>query len=527
MKKHLILFLTAALMVLFVSFSALNAGDPVNFTIGWASLDITPDQPVLISGQFHARISEGIMDPLTVTALALESGSGPSSEKTIMISADLVVITDGTRDGSADNLRDNVRRILTGSIPELRPEQVVLNATHTHSGPLYNSSKDAREAYGVELDAMPPVECLAFLSERIAMVAEHAWNNRSTGGISYGQSQAVVSHNRLQVDFSGKSNMYGNVNRPEFSHMEGFEDHSVNLLFTWDSKRNLTGVLINLAAPSQVSEHEYKLSADFWHDTRVELRKRLGKDIFIFAQCSASGDQSPHVMVGADAEERMQQIKFPGVESGRGSLARRKQIAIRISDAVTSVFPYMRDHIEWDPVFTHHMKVIKLSRRLMSEEDVAGALSESEQWRERYEQLLLDLEKNPAIKDKPRWYYEISRSFRRMSWGQNVSERYELEKVQPLLPVEAHVIRIGEIVIATNPFELYLDYGMRIKARSPAVQTFIVQLAGSGTYLPTSRSIAGGAYGAVPASTLVGPAGGEEFVEKTLEMINNAWHGEK
>jgi hypothetical protein len=95
------------------------------------------------------------------------------------------------------------------------------------------------------------------------------------------------------------------------------------------------------------------------------------------------------------------------------------------------------------------------------------------------------------------------------------------------LPVEAHVIRIGDIVIATNPFELYLDYGLRIKARSPAVQTFIVQLAGSGTYLPTSRSIAGGAYGAVPASTLVGPAGGEEFVEKTLEMINKSWLGEK
>jgi hypothetical protein len=527
MKKYLILFLPAALLVLFAGSSAGNTGAPVDFKVGWASLDITPDQPVLISGQFHARVSEGIMDPLTVTALALESGSGPSSEKTIMISADLVVITDGTRDGSADNLRDNVRRILMGSIPELRPEQVVLNATHTHSGPFYSRGADAREAYGVELDAMPPAECLAFLSERIAIVAERAWNNRKTGGISYGQGQAVVSHNRLQVDLSGNSNMYGNVNRPEFSHMEGFEDHSVNLLFTWDGSRNLTGVLINLAAPSQVSEHEYKLSADFWHDTRVELRKRLGKDIFIFAQCSAAGDQSPHTMVGADAEERMQQIKFPGVESGRGSPARRKQIAIRISDAVTSVFPYMRDHIEWDPVFSHRMEVMELSRRLMSKEDVEGALSESEQWRERYEQLLLDLERNPAIKDKPRWYYEISRSFSRMSWGQNVSERYELEKVQPLLPVEAHVIRIGDIVIATNPFELYLDYGLRIKARSPAVQTFIVQLAGSGTYLPTSRSIAGGAYGAVPASTLVGPAGGEEFVEKTLEMINKSWLGEK
>jgi len=44
--------------------------------------------------------------------------------------------------------------------------------------------------------------------------------------------------------------------------------------------------------------------------------------------------------------------------------------------------------------------------------------------------------------------------------------------------------------LATNPFELFLDYGMRIKARSKALQTFVVQLAcDSSGYLPT-QSIA-------------------------------------
>ena len=108
-----------------------------------------------------------------------------------------------------------------------------------------------------------------------------------------------------------------------------------------------------------------------------------------------------------------------------------------------------------------------------------------------------------------------------------MKERYDLEKVQPKLPVELHVVRLGDIVIATNPFELYLDYGMRIKARSSAIQTFIVQLAGGGTYLPTERSIAGGAYGAVPASTLLGPEGGQELVEKTLELIYQVMPPEK
>ena len=37
--------------------------------IGWASREITPERPALLRGQFHARVSEGVMDPVTVTAL--------------------------------------------------------------------------------------------------------------------------------------------------------------------------------------------------------------------------------------------------------------------------------------------------------------------------------------------------------------------------------------------------------------------------------------------------------------------------
>jgi len=59
-----------------------------------------------------------------------------------------------------------------------------------------------------------------------------------------------------------------------------------------------------------------------------------------------------------------------------------------------------------------------------------------------------------------------------------VLDRFELQKTQPTMPVEVHVIRLGDMAIATNRFELYLDFGIRIKARSKAVQTFVVQLAG-------------------------------------------------
>jgi hypothetical protein len=183
----------------------------------------------------------------------------------------------------------------------------------------------------------------------------------------------------------------------------------------------------------------------------------------------------------------------------------------------------MKANIDWDPVFDHRMEKVELSRRLISREDVDRSLKEAGEMKKKYEQLLLEIKENPRIKEKPRWYTGVTSTYTRMKRGYSVKERYELQKVQPRIPFEIHVLRIGDIAMATNPFELYLDYGIRIKGRSPAIQTFVVQLTGGGTYLPAARSLTGGSYGAVPASTLVGPEGGEELVEKTLEILNVFW----
>ncbi|MGI6574178.1 MAG: hypothetical protein ACOX19_12480 [Fermentimonas sp.] len=519
MKKTISILITS-LLLLFFSHCTNNNGERKgeseagNLLIGWATEDITPDRPVLIQGQFPARVSEGILDPLTVTALVLESVGETSSEKVVLVSCDII--------GIRSELLAAVQNRLKDLLPEIKPEAIILNATHTHAAPYASVATDSKSIYGIELGTMSPAECLEYISENIASAVVEAWNNREPGGISYGLGHAVVGHNRLQADFDGKSLMYGNTNRPEFSHMEGFEDHTVNLLYTWDEKSNLTGVVINVPCPSQVSGSVYQISADYWHETRLEVRRRLGDNVYVLPQCGSAGDQSPHIRIYEKAESRMQKLMFPEeTEIGNSTVARRKQIAVRIADAVTSVYPHVKDNIEWSPVVKHEMKVMNLSRRLISMSDVNSSIEEAKQWTKKYEELLAEIEANPKIKEKDRWYHEITQTYTRVKRGESVKERYELEKVQPKLPVQIHVARIGDIVMATNPFELYLDYGTRIKARSSATQTFIIQLSnGSYGYLPTSRSISGGAYGAVPASTQIGPEGGQELVEGTLEIID-------
>jgi len=485
--------------------------------IGWAGTDLTPDQPVQIAGQFHVRVSEGVLDPITATALALSSGDGESQTGVVLVSCDLVCIPYG--------LLKSVRERVATDTPGLDPDGVILNATHTHTAPDARQETDHLELGGcipssgmfTELATMEPADYVPFAAQRIAEAVGAAWRTRRPSTVGYGLGQAVVGHNRRSSYYSGHSQMYGDTSTADFSHIEGYEDHSVNVLATWDAAGELTGVVVNVACPSQVTETLFQLSADYWHDTRAELRRRLGDGLFVLPQCSVAGDQSPHILVGKAAEERMLRL------AGR---TERQEIAVRIADAVTAVLPLITNERSANPVLLHRGETVELSRRKLSEADVQEALAEANKLRAEHETLRNELEAHPEQRDEPRWYVRITECYRRMKWFEAVQKRFEVGRTHPRLPVEVHVLRIGDAVLATNPFEYYLDFGTQIKARSAAVQTFLVQLAGAGTYVPTGRAVAGKSYGATPGSTSVGPEGGRELVDWTVAAIKALWEAE-
>lgn len=90
-----------------------------------------------------------------------------------------------------------------------------------------------------------------------------------------------------------------------------------------------------------------------------------------------------------------------------------------------------------------------------------------------------------------------------------------------MLPTEVYIVRLGTIAIATNPFELFLDYGNQIKACSNAEQTFLIQLSnGAEGYLPTLKAERGGNYSAFRSLGQVVHMGGEQLVCCTLQEIN-------
>jgi hypothetical protein len=471
--------------------------------VGWSESSITPDKPVMLQGQFHERISEYVQSELVVTVLALETrdSSGGALEQMMIGACDLC-------DVSAELLAE-VRRRLSGKLPGLCLDKLLLNATHTHTGPV---KTDAEAGAGSLIysyipkelqpvvnpragEVMPPREYSEFLVERLCEAFTEAWQRRAPGLASWQLAHAVVGHNRRLVYDDGSAEMYGSSDTTNFVCIEGPSDHGIELLYLWDRTGRLSGVVVNVACPSQVVEGHSFISADYWGEVRQQLRERFSGQLFILPMCGAAGDQSPRDLIRRRRQE-------PSMHDVEGAV----ELGTRITDAVAGKYEAAAREKRPGLVFRHLVGCMDLPLRMVSRQEHAEAKA-------RFEAVLT--RRKPGQRLNTRGIVEL------FAPG-GVMARYDRQQQSPFYSPEIHAIRLGEIAIATNPFELFADYGLRIKGRSRALQTFVVQLAcGKGGYLPTEKAVVGGGYSAIVASGLVGPEGGRILVEQTVRLINS------
>ena len=205
----------------------------------------------------------------------------------------------------------------------------------------------------------------------------------------------------------------------------------------------------------------------------------------------------------------MLQLKYGAGLSRLDNRGLRKEIAHRVAVAVEHIEPVIRKDLRDSVVLKHEYQTLKLDHWNVTDKEYETLQAESKELRARLEEL----------GDGDRLSSAYTSTHSRLAWCQRAVDRYEhpLENV----PVEVNVVRLGDIAIVTAPFEYYLDFGDRIKGRSEAVQTFVVQLVGGGSYLPTERAAAGLSYGAIPASCKVSPKGGQQLVEAAVATVRS------
>lgn len=478
--------------------------------IGWSEADITPvtDKFMPLMGQYYARVTHEIHSRLKTVAVAISSGDEYFLEASI------------------DNVGMNVafHKLVCDEVckqePSLSPEKIFIHAIHTHSAPsiatkLFRWDEVEDEVTKDESNILSSQEYVRFVVPIISKCFVDAWRGRKPGGIIRGFGNARIGHCRRAVYSNGLAEMYGDTTRPDFIGMEAGEDSGVEMLFTCDESGKRTGMLLNVACPSQNMESTYQVSSDFAGATRELLKKEYGEDFHTIYQISPAGCQSPRDLVRHYTTE-------PDFWHAYGVVV----LANRLLEAVKNakVWP-----AEFTPVLKHTPLHVSLPRRRASYEDYVKAKAEIKRLEEimpsqqAFEAFCAETHANEKI-DGPGPYDSKLHHFVLIENQRAVVKRYEDQDAEPNLEFDINVIRLGSIAIANNPFELYLYYGQNIKARSKAEQTFLIQLCRGASkpagYLPSPDAEKFGGYGGLIINGQCGHDGGFKLADLTVEEIN-------
>ncbi|MBQ4145188.1 MAG: hypothetical protein IJD36_01045, partial [Clostridia bacterium] len=456
-------------------------------------------------------------------------------EQMVLCSVDLVGVSYQLTDYIKNMIKDEAEKV------GLDVDKIVMSAIHTHTGPSYTGRGGRRAVANIKnfngfgskgtLASMLPEgrkyiekvnisdnenitsldESLAEISTKMIKAILDAWNSRKEGGFTNAFGRAVVGLCRRATYNDGSAQMWGDTNRAVFESLEAGSDSGIELLYVFDDNKKLTGIVVNLACPAQCVQHRLFISPDFWGETKKLLREHFGEDLFMLPLCSAAGDQCPVDLIRwvepeSDVNDpnidRMYPLKRKA-DPSMFDLAGMKKTGRRIANEIIDVYNDGLDEILTDVEFKHNVHIMKLPLRRVTLEQ--------------------EKEAKKAIRD----YLSIENTgdvdyndAAKLQVHLGILSRMELQDFLEVVETEVHIMRLGPIAIATNPFELFLDYGNKIKARSTAEQTFLIQLAnGTEGYLPTKKAEEGGHYSAFVGSGTVGHEGGEQLVKETLTDI--------
>ncbi len=178
-----------------MSFAQKNTGSPpAAMEVGVASIDITPDGPIRLSGYADRDKSEsnGIIHRLWAKALAFGSDD---QEQSIFLTVDMVGIPAYITNRVTARLAEKIR---------IDPAHIVISASHTHGGPevgnLLNILQYRGKSFSDSLLALEQQIHIAQythqLIQKLEEVSIAAIKNRAPALVAWGQGQAGFAKNR-------------------------------------------------------------------------------------------------------------------------------------------------------------------------------------------------------------------------------------------------------------------------------------------------------------------------------------------
>jgi hypothetical protein len=440
--------------------------------IGIAEVNYTPEVGLDLDGNYRGDnyASRGVHDSLYAKALVASDNKG---QKVAILVIDICSLLKEP----VEFMRDYI-----ASKTDIKPENVMIMATHTHSGPSSDLTAPKAKEY---------LTCAA------GAVLEANENLKSTV-ISVGRStESRISHNRRLKCKDGTTHMCWEKLEPGFviEPWGSIDPEVITLSFKQEGKE--AGVLVNFGChATTLTGNNWLYSADYPGYLAEAIKRVKGKDFkSLFCNgCCGNVTQVDYRIGFPDTFQECQRIGYI--------------LAVSAMEAMQNAKVVSTDKIAVS------REMVPLSRIDISDEQLEWA-----------KELMKKVEKEgmPPIQadGMPDAHY--------------AKEWIEMRKTQDITDsVEVMVIRIGDIAFVGLPGEIFNEFGLDIKAKSPCKNTIVTGLTNDDrAYFPTAGSFTQGpkgftpyitGYETTPGSTLYEIGSGEKLDESAIKQLNSIFN---
>jgi len=431
---------------------------------GVAVVDITPPLGYRMSGYFRERLCTGVLNPLHVRVLVLRQGD----VRAALVFCDII--------GLSPDVSSRARR-LAAEQTGIPAENILIAATHTHTGPLYfGALRDHFHKQAVAEHGKDPCEETDYPSELVAEIAEavrdaagKAQPVRLEAGVA---RQQGLSFNRRFHMKNGTVRFNPGVLNPDIVRAAGPIDPDVGIVLFRDVTGDTTPAgLVNFALHlDTVGGTQY--AADYPYYLEQSLRHSLGED---FTLCFGTGTCGDINHIDVTRKERLK-TEHIGQTLGR-------TVAVQLGELKAVDTPRL----------AVRRAVVEVPMQNFTPADV--------------EQARKDIHKVGT---------------RALTFLEQV-KAYKILAVQgrggATIPLEVQVFRLSdEVAVVGLPGEVFVDLGLAIKKASPFATTLVVELCQDAPgYIPTRKAFVEGSYETV--NSRIAPGGGERMVEAAIRLL--------
>ena len=421
------------------------------FMAGASTSNITPFLGGAIVGNWNRPEASHIHDELHARCLVLDD----SSTKLVFIVADLL--------GVNQDVTDEAKRIIeeeTG-IPA---SNIIISAIHTHS-----ATSAMRTSRKEEIDSFD--EYQHFIIRRFADAVRIAINNLEPARIGWGVGKVpehvFVRRWKLKEPVINPFGEYdkvmmnpgvGNTNKLEPSSEA---DPDVSFISVQSTEGKPIGLFANYGLHYVGGVPKGDISADYFAIFADRIQELLGADrqypSFVGAMTN-----------GTSGNVNNNDYGRTGPAIRREAYEKMKIVADDVAREVFRVHNQIEFH-DWVPLAAVSEELTLISRK------------PDKKMIKRAENIL-----NQPESVKPLHSLE-------KTYAQRILKNYN--DVPNQIDVVVQTFSIGDLGIATSPFETFTDTGFEIKAKSPFKTTFVIELAnGYNGYLPTPEQHDLGGY---------------------------------